>query len=78
MDAHKQFTTVYIKDSGVENTTMGRQNGLEQVQMRVKGNFQGIDRHTLEPLPGKFEASYPKHPLSENIQFAYQDREMPP
>jgi len=66
MDAHKQFTTVYIKDSGVEKTTMDRQKGLEKVQMRVKGNFQGIDRHTLEPLPGKFDCIVPEaSPIGE-------------
>ncbi len=66
MDAHKQFTTLYIKDSGIENTTMGREKGLEKVQMRVKGNFQGIDRHNLEPLPGKFDCIVPEaSPIGE-------------
>ncbi|NLX40933.1 MAG: hypothetical protein GXY75_03415 [Bacteroidales bacterium] len=60
MEAHKQFTTVHIKESNVENAESGRHNRLENVQMKVKGNFTGIDRQTLEPLPGKFECMVPK------------------
>jgi hypothetical protein len=60
MEAHKQFTTVHIKESSVENAENGRQNRLENVHMRVRGNFIGIDSHNIEPLPGKFECEVPK------------------
>ncbi len=60
MEAHKQFTTVHIKESGVENAEIGPQERLKQVKMVVKGNFIGIDRHTLEPVQGKFECIVPK------------------
>ncbi len=55
MDAHKQFTTVHIKESGVKNVESVAQQRLDKIQMRVVGNYQGIDQNTLEPLPGKFD-----------------------
>ncbi len=60
MEAHKQFTTVHIKESGVENTESGIQNRLDKVRMIVKGNYHGVDRYTLEPLPGNFECVVPE------------------
>ncbi len=59
MEAHKQFTTVHIKESGVENAEKENRHTLDKVQMRVKGNFNGIDRYTLEPLTGKFDCIVP-------------------
>ena len=44
MDAHKQFTTVHIKESGVKNSESAAQQRLDKIQMRVVGNYQGIDQ----------------------------------